>query len=154
MDRMSPGMMPAILTLSLFLLITAGLVYAAVYSFASRNTRITKTWDCGIHAPTSRMEYTGSGFTQPVVRFFSAIYRTRIVYSKEYMDPDQCLFRNGTASIYLVRFFEENFYLPLARGIERYAEVVSQLQKGGVDRYVLYVFAAVIALIVILGWSA
>ena len=147
-------MLPDMLSLSLLLLISTGFVYAAVWAFASGKTRITRTWDCGMHAPTSRMECTGSGFTEPVVRFFSSIYRTRITCSKEYLDPCQCLFRNGTAGISLMKIFEEYLYLPVARSIDHCAEAVNRLQNGSVDRYVFYVFVMVVVLIVILGWSA
>lgn len=149
-----PGMLPDMVSLFLLLLISTGFVYAAVYSFASRETRITRTWDCGMHVPSSRMEYTGSGFTEPVMRFFSSVYQTRITSSKEYLDPCQCLFRNGNASISLIKIFEEYLYLPVARKIDHYAGVVNKLQNGSVDRFVLYVFVMVIVLIIILGWSA
>lgn len=149
-----PGLLPDLFLLFLILMAITGLLYLSVYSFASRKTRITCTWDCGMHAPTNRMEYTGSGFTEPVVRFFSALYRTRITSRREFLDPCNCLFREGTAEIHLVRFFEEFLYLPVARRIDSSALVVAGLQNGSIDRYVLYVFFTVILLIIILGWSS
>ena len=149
-----PGLLPDLLVLFMLLLGTTILVYAAVWSYASRNTRITRTWDCGMMGSSSRMEYTGSGFTEPVVRFFGPLYRTRIFSTREYLDPHQCLFRSGTGGIRLMKYFEECLYLPIARRIDRYASIVSSLQNGDVDRYVLYVFCTVLVLILILGWSA
>ncbi|MCA1915464.1 proton-conducting transporter membrane subunit [Methanospirillum hungatei] len=149
-----PGLLPDLLVLFLLLLGTSVLVYVAVWSYASRKTRITRTWDCGMRAPSSKMEYTGSGFTEPVVRFFAPVYRTRICVTREYLDEHQCLFRTGTGSIHLMKFFEECLYLPAARRIDRYASLVAALQNGDIDRFVLYVFCTVILLILILGWSA
>lgn len=149
-----PGLIPDLSTVAVLLLITTCLVYGAVYAGASQKTKISRTWDCGMHAPGSMNEYTGSGFTEPVVRFFSPVFRTKITVSKQYHDSFQCLFRTGEAGIYLMKFFEECLYLPVARGIDRYAGYVSGLQNGSVDRYVLYVFLMVIALIIVLGWSS
>jgi len=149
-----PGLLPDLLGLFLLLLGTSILVYGAVWSYASRKIRITRTWDCGMMGSSSRMEYTGSGFTEPVVRFFGPVYRTRICTTHEFLDQHQCLFRSGTGSIHLMKFFEEYLYLPAARRIDRYASLVSSLQNGDIDRYVLYVFCTVLILILILGWSA
>jgi len=147
-------LLPDFFVLFLVLLVTMVLVYAAVWSFASRKTRITRTWDCGMMAPSSRMEYTGSGFTEPVVRFFSGVYRTRIWSTRKFLDQNQCLFQSGTGGIHLMKFFEEYLYLPVARRIDLFAAAVSSLQNGNVDRYVLCVFCTVLLLILILGWSA
>jgi len=149
-----PGLLPDLLVLSLFFLGITVLVYGAVWSCASRKTRIAKTWVCGMMAPSSRMEYTASGFTEPVVRFFSGLYRTRVYSTREYLDSYQCLFKSGTAGIHLVKFFEEYLYLPIARRIDSYASVVASLQSGDLDRYVLYVFCTILVLMCILGWSA
>ncbi|MDD1730063.1 MAG: hydrogenase membrane subunit, partial [Methanospirillum sp.] len=99
-------------------------------------------------------EYTGSGFTEPVVRIFTPLYRTRVSLSKEYQDPEHCFVRTGTARIELIKFFEEYLYLPLARHIDLYGAVVARLQNGQVDSYVLYVFVVVVILIGIMGWIA
>jgi len=149
-----PGYLPDLLVLSILLLGALILVWAAVYSGASRETRISITWGCGMNSPTSRMEYTGSGFTEPLVRIFAPIFRTRVLFSKEYHDPENCFVKGGTARIELMKFFEEYLYLPIARIIDSYGAVVSRLQNGQVDSYVLYVFVTVVVLIVIMGWIA
>ncbi len=149
-----PGYLPDLMLLSILLLGTLGLVFAAVYTGASRETRVAITWGCGMNTPTSRMEYTGSGFTEPVVRIFAPLYRTRVSFSKEYHDPEHCFVKTGTARIELIKFFEEYLYLPLARHIDSYGAVVARLQNGQVDSYVLYVFVVVVTLIVIMGWIA
>ena len=58
--------------------------------------------------------------------------------------------RSGEAEITLMKFFEEYLYLPMARAIDAYAARVTGLQTGSLDRYVLYVFLTVIALILIM----
>ncbi|MDD1724231.1 MAG: hydrogenase membrane subunit [Methanospirillum sp.] len=149
-----PGLLPDLFTVGLLLVISGGFVYAAVWLYASRQTKVAITWDCGMMRPTCRMEYTGSGFTEPVVRIFSSVYRPKFSLEKQYLDPDNCLFREGKAGIRLIRFFEEYLYLPAAGFICQYASRISGLQNGSVDRYVLYVFIAVVALVIMVGWSA
>lgn len=149
-----PDLLPDLLTIGLLLVVSTGFVFAAVWMYASHRTRVSITWDCGMNRPTSRMEYTGSGFTEPVVRIFSSVYRPEISLEKQYLDPEDCIFREGRAGIHLVRFFEEYLYLPAAGLIYRYASRVSGLQNGNVDRYVLYLFIAVVALVIMIGWSA
>lgn len=148
-----PGFLSDLFHLSVLLLISMLLMYAAVYAGACRKTRVSATWSCGMNRPTSRMEYTGSGFTEPVVRIFSPVYRTRIFSSKRYYDGDNCFIRDGQAGIALMKFFEEYLYLPAARMIERYADKVAALQNGRIDTYVLYVFGTVVLLIVMI-WGA
>ena len=147
-----PGYLPDLLVLSVLLLCTGVIVYAAVYAGASRRTRVAITWGCGMNAPTTLMEYTGSGFTEPLVRIFSPIYRTKMSVSKRYFDEDNCFVRDGSAEIDLMKFFEEYLYLPAARAIDAYAARISGLQNGRVDSYVLYVFLTVVALIIVIWW--
>ena len=45
------------------------------------------TWDCGYSAPTSRMQYTGSSFVQPLLAFFSPMAGVRRL-----LTPPQGLF--------------------------------------------------------------
>ncbi len=149
-----PGYLPDLCTLSLLLLGTLAITYAAVYTFASRQTRISITWGCGMNTPTDRMEYTGSGFTEPVVRIFGPLYRTRVDITKQYYDQGNCFVRDGRADLTLMKFFEEYLYIPIARSIDAYAVKIAGLQNGQVDRYVLYVFLTVIALILFIGWLA
>ncbi len=148
-----PGYLSDLFHLSVLLLVTMLLIYGAVYAGASRKTRVSATWSCGMNRPTRRMEYTGSGFTEPVVRIFSPVYRTRIFSSKRYYDGDSCFVRDGQAGISLMKFFEEYLYLPAARMIDRYAGRVAALQNGQIDTYVLYVFGTVVILIVMI-WGA
>jgi formate hydrogenlyase subunit 3/multisubunit Na+/H+ antiporter MnhD subunit len=147
-----PGYLPDLLLLSVLLLVSGALTYAAVYLAASRESRVAITWGCGMSSPTSRMEYTGSGFTEPVVRFFSPVYRTRLSLQRRFFDPDNCFLKDGEAGIELMKFFEEYLYLPIARSVDSYAVVISRLQNGRVDSYVLYVFLTVMILIVTIGW--
>ena len=147
-----PGLIPDLLLVSIMLLCVGILCYGAVYYSSSRDSRISSTWGCGMSSYTNQMEYTGSGFTQPVVRILTPVYRTRLLVSRRFYDSDHCFFKEGEARIELVKIFDEYLYLPAGRMIDSIAGSVSKLQNGRIDRYVLYLFLTIILLIIVIRW--
>jgi formate hydrogenlyase subunit 3/multisubunit Na+/H+ antiporter MnhD subunit len=145
---------PDLLLVSILLLLMAALTYIILYFSASREVRISETWGGGAKSLPSSTEYTGHGFSEPIVTIFSSIYRTKKTGTKTYYDQHDCIFAGGTAEIRLLKVFEEYLYLPVARGTTRLAGVISRMQNGCLDTYLLYVFIAVVAVIFFLGWSA
>ena len=145
---------PDLLLVSVLLLVMAALTYVVLYFTASREVRICETWGCGAKSQPSSTEYTGHGFSEPIVTIFSSIYRTRKSSTKTYYDQQDCIFAEGTAEIRLLKFFEEYLYFPVARGATRAARAIARMQNGCLDTYLLYVFLAVVAVILFLGWSA
>ena len=145
---------PDLFLVSVLLLIMAALTYIFLYFTASRTVRISETWGCGAKSQPSYTEYTGHGFSEPIVTIFSSIYRTKKSSTKKYYDQHNCIFAEGSAEIQLLKFFEEYLYLPIARGATRIATRISRMQNGCLDTYLLYVFIAVVAIVLFLGWSA
>jgi len=115
------------------------------------SARISETWGCGIPALNSSMEYSSAGFSEPLVMIFKSIYRTKIVHKPQYFDMHESLFKNGKVEIRLLRVFEEYLYTPPAYAIDSISKMVSKLQNGKLDSYVLYAFIAVIILILVTG---
>jgi formate hydrogenlyase subunit 3/multisubunit Na+/H+ antiporter MnhD subunit len=142
---------PDMFMISILLLVMAALAYVILYFTASHEVRIGETWGCGIKSLPSITEYTGHGFSEPIVTFFSAIYRTKKTSSLTYYDQNNCLIKEGTADIRLIKFFEEYLYLPIAQVSTRAAAIVVRMQNGCLDSYILYVFVTVVALILFLG---
>ena len=145
---------PDLFLVSVLLLIMAALTYVVLHFTASREVRISETWGCGAKSQPSSTEYTGHGFSEPIVTIFSSIYRTKKTGTKKYYDQHDCIFAEGTAEIRLLKFFEEYLYLPIARGATRATRGIARIQNGCLDTYLLYVFIAVVAIILFLGWSA
>ncbi len=141
---------PDMLVLGLILIGTCGLVWLAVRnSGPSGGPRISKeTWGCGILAQHSTMEYTSAGFSEPIVVIFKKIYRTEISSTRVYADTKGSIFKSGTASIHLIKFFEERLYLPVACAVSLVSSHVSKMQNGKLDTYLLYVFIAVLTLMI------
>ena len=142
---------PDMLLVSILLLGMAALTYIVLYFTASHGERISETWGCGTKSQPAITEYTGHGFSEPIVTIFSSVYRTKKTSTKTYFDKAGCLFDTGTAEIRLVAFFEEYLYRPIGRAAMKGASVVARMQNGCLDTYLLYVFIAVIAIIVFLG---
>ena len=149
-----PAVILDMLLIGILLLVMAALTYAFLYFFASREVRVSETWGCGILSQQPATEYTGHGFSEPIDIIFSAIYRTRTKNERTFFDRANCIFAEGTGEIRLMKVFEEYLYLPLARFAVWAAESISRFQNGCLDTYLLYVFVAVVAVIIFLGWYA
>jgi NADH:ubiquinone oxidoreductase subunit 5 (subunit L)/multisubunit Na+/H+ antiporter MnhA subunit len=139
---------PDMLLLGLILAAACGFVWLAVRdSGPAKSTRISKeTWGCGILAQHPTMEYSSAGFSEPLVVIFKKIYRTEISSIRTYSDMKESIFKEGTARIHLIKFFEEQLYLPAADAVSLISSQVSRMQNGKLDTYVLYVFIAVLTL--------
>ena len=146
--------LPDMLLVSLLLIGMAGLTYVVLYFTASREVRVSETWGCGTLSQQASAEYSGHGFSEPLDVIFSAIYRTRTKNERTFFDQKNCIFKEGTGEIRLLKVFEEYLYCPIAEQSMRVAKIVARFQNGCLDTYLLYVFVTVIALIIFLGWFA
>jgi formate hydrogenlyase subunit 3/multisubunit Na+/H+ antiporter MnhD subunit len=146
--------LPDMLLVSLLLIGMACLTYAVLYFTASHKVRLSETWGCGTLSQQASAEYSGHGFSEPLDVIFSAIYRTRTKNERTFFDQKNCIFKEGTGEIRLLKVFEEYLYRPIAEQSMRVAQRVARFQNGCLDTYLLYVFVTVIALIVFLGWFA
>ena len=146
--------LPDMLLVSLLLIGMAGLTCAVLYFTASHKVRLSETWGCGTLSQQASAEYSGHGFSEPLDVIFSAIYRTRTKNERTFFDQKNCIFKEGTGEIRLLKVFEEYLYRPIAEQSMRVAQRVARFQNGCLDTYLLYVFVTVIALIVFLGWFA
>lgn len=104
------------------------------------------TWGCGYPLGTTRMQYTGSSFSQPLIAAFQSLLRTELSgdWPKGYL-PERSSFVTHTPSV-----FVEFFYKPLFSFVGHMALRVKRLQTGGTHVYVLYLL---LALVSVLCWS-
>jgi hydrogenase-4 component B len=146
--------LPDMLLVSLLLVSMVVLTYAVLYFIASREVRVSETWGCGTLSQQASAEYSGHGFSEPLDIIFSAIYRTRTTSERTFYDQKNCIFKEGSGEIRLLKVFEEYLYRPIAQQSMSITKSVSRFQNGCLDTYLLYVFVTIIALIVFLGWFA
>jgi len=128
--------------------------YFALRTFAERRERIAETWGCGIISQNSKMEYTASGFSEPIVTILKSIFRTQKKSERTFHDDQNVIFKEGTAEIQLLNFFEERVYLPIARAVRKVALTVNNIQRGDVDLQIAYVFVTIVVFLLIIWWFA
>ena len=144
---------PNLMIIGLLLIILFLVTWLVMRLSANRKVRVSETWGCGLPSQTSRMEYTASGFSEPILTIFRPIYRTEKKVVREFHDAGRSIFKEGNAEIHTFKFFEERIYLPVAHFTQRLSSIVSDLHDVDLDTYILYSFAAVIILIIVIGWA-
>jgi hydrogenase-4 component B len=136
--------------LLVFVFITASMLVAvmAIHRFASRAVRRGPAWDCGFPDPTTASQYTAGSFAQPLRRVFGSV----LFQASEIVDmppPGD----NRAASI--VRRISDpiwdTIYVPLGRGVGWVADHANGLQFLTIRRYLGFVFAALVVLLLALA---
>lgn len=104
------------------------------------------TWDCGYRAPTARMAYTGTAFTQPIVDLFTWILRSRrhlIPFRGHPAAPTDAALVTETDDRALTGFWRPIFTC-FARAFQR----AHLLQNGSLHLYILQILLTVIILLI------
>ncbi len=144
--------LPNMFIITLVFLVISGLVVAFVWLFASKKVRKTETWGCGLNSQNAQMEYTASGFSEPIVTIFKSIYQTKKINQRNFFDKEQTVFKDGEAKIILIKFFEEYLYFPILKLVLLISKLIDNLQKDqDLDTYLFYSFITIILLILIAG---
>ena len=107
--------------------------------------RIYGTWDCGFKALTPKMQYSGRAFSKPikiVFRIFIKSTRELKLVGDTLYHPESIEYNVKTEST-----LEKYVYLPFIRGISMLSEKLKfMIQTGSVHAYLLYIFVAVLVL--------
>ncbi|HYX70082.1 MAG TPA: hypothetical protein VE825_13175, partial [Terriglobales bacterium] len=112
-----------------------------------RATRITSTWACGAPSLDSRMQYTSTAFSKPLRRVFANVYRPERTVE---VAPVEGTYFPTAISYRSVRTtsFERMLYRPGVDAIVAAAYRLRRLQTGNIQIYLLYIFLALVALLV------
>ncbi|MEK6527939.1 MAG: hydrogenase 4 subunit B [Nitrospirota bacterium] len=104
------------------------------------------SWDCGIPALTSRMQYTATAFTKPIRMIFKRIYlpkrELKVSYLVKPFFVKSIEYRGG-----ITPFFEKYIYDPVTDFIHSLAEKVKILQSGSLHLYLAYILITLILLL-------
>lgn len=129
----------------LFLLGITGAVlitFVAVRKLYHGRVRRAPPWDCGYPALSARMQDTAEGFGQPIKQIFEPFFRIRRHMPGAF-----------DAQPYYAATTEDRFwywlYLPVARLNQRVGAFIARLQHGRIHLYLLYSFATLIALLLL-----
>ncbi len=142
---------PNMLPISVILLIIT-LFFIGLLKLSHTPVRISETWGCGINKQTGKMEYTASGFSEPIVTIFRFIYRTKKTNVKEYYDKDKSITKSTEGNITTLKFFEERIYRPLANLFMRLSRAVSRMYNKDIETILLYAFITIVILLITAGW--
>jgi len=99
-------------------------------------------WDCGYPWQDARMQDTAEGFGQPIRQLFEPFFRMQ----RQLPSPFDAVPR------YQVTVEDRFWYLlyqPVVRWVEATARVIGRLQQGRIAIYLLYGFATLVALLMI-----
>jgi hydrogenase-4 component B len=119
-----------------------------IHRFATRATRRSAIWDCGYPTRLTATQYTSSSFAQPIRRVFGAT----VFQVRERLDmPRPGETRAGRFQVKVLDPAWRLVYGPVARSVWRSADKLNALQFLTIRRYLTLVFAALIALLIVVA---
>jgi hydrogenase-4 component B len=117
-----------------------------------RIKRITPTWACGLPALDSRMQYSSAAFSKPLRKVFARVYEAdrtvEVLYAQQPYFPKAIVYRSVRTTS-----FEKSLYRPAVDAIVGMAARLRRLQTGNMQVYLLYIFLALIALLVFMRFA-
>ena len=122
---------------------------AAMAMIWKRSERSARTWACGLPGLTPRMQYTSSVFSKPIRFVFGFVYRPDRRVERTPADapyfPSVISYRSIRTTSY-----ERALYRPFVEAVVALAHRVRRLQTGNIQVYLLYIFLALVLLLVFL----
>jgi hydrogenase-4 component B len=126
----------------LLLLVAVGWLTLAVL-YRRRPLRRTVTWDCGYLAPSPSMQYTASSFGEMLVGYFAWVLRPRLDRHR----PPGLFAPSGSLRTEVPDSVYEELVRPVFVRFDRLAAKVRPVQQGRTQTYLLYILAALVALL-------
>ncbi len=106
------------------------------------------TWGCGTPL-TSRTEYTGRGFANPINRMFSWVYRPKREFHAT-AQPSPYIKTEMSYTSTVEPVFEKYMYGPTVSLVRWAARKISVIQTGSIQAYLGYIFAMLVILLIVL----
>jgi NADH:ubiquinone oxidoreductase subunit 5 (subunit L)/multisubunit Na+/H+ antiporter MnhA subunit len=135
------------------IVVTAAAIALAAFIFVKLAAGPSKerkygTWDCGFIGLSPRMQYSATGFSKPL----------RIVLKPLYLPGREIKTEEGPSIYYhksikyivtTQSLFEKYFYSPIIRIFTQFSKKTRlTIQTGSIHAYLIYIFIAIIALLV------
>jgi len=135
--------------IAVIILAVMGLVLTLSQAYGGRRKVVrADTWDCGTPL-TARTEYSGRGFSNPINRMFSWVYRPirtfRATRSPSPYIRTEMRYTSTTQPV-----FEKYLYGPTEAGVRWAAKKISVIQTGSIQTYLGYIFVVLVLLLVAL----
>lgn len=114
--------------------------------------RTSATWGCGLPAFTSRMQYTATSFSKPIRTVFASVYRPQRTLESTPAEqpyfPKAIAYRSTRTLSY-----EKLLYRPIFDFILNTAQQLRRLQTGNIQMYLLYIFLALLSMLLLMRFS-
>ena len=136
---------PMALALLLIALSALGLLLVVAFGGLVKQ-RYYKTWGCGINL-TARMEYTATGFVQPIKRVFSTLYQPTVKLETELLEESRYFAKRRRFEFHIEPVFQKYLYDPVVAFFIGMAERLRVIQGGSLHLYLAYIFVTLIVLL-------
>ena len=135
----------------LFMIFSATTAAVVIHRLASAKVRRAPAWDCGYPDPSPATQYTASSFAQPIRRVFG----TSLFHARERVEmPPPGDMKPARIEVELSDPIWDGLYAPIADAVASVTERLNVLQFLSIRHYLSFVFAALVALLLVLTiWS-
>jgi NADH:ubiquinone oxidoreductase subunit 5 (subunit L)/multisubunit Na+/H+ antiporter MnhA subunit len=131
-----------------FIALSASLAAILIHRFASRALRRGPAWDCGFPEPSTMTQYSAGSFAQPIRRVFGAT----VFRAKEQVEmPPPGDMSPARLVVDLRDLIWDGLYSPIAVAVGIVSDRLNHLQFLTIRRYLMFVFLALITLLLILA---
>lgn len=145
------SLQPAVLAI---VAVVLSVLLAVPVVLAARRTprrRVELPWGCGGVRLDPRMQYTATSYAEPLTRVFDDALRPRrelevVPYATAPQLVSEVHFRQDLDDV-----VETRAYRPVVRLADRIGAAARSLQDGSIHRYLLYAFAALVVVLVVVA---
>jgi formate hydrogenlyase subunit 3/multisubunit Na+/H+ antiporter MnhD subunit len=136
-----------------FLVFAMIIAAAAATAFVARRisshaVRRAPAWDCGFPQSSPSTQYSATSFAQPIRRVFgTVVFRAR----EQVTMPKPGDTGAAKLDVVLHDTIWEAFYLPVIEGLSAFTERLTKFQYLSIRKYLMIVFGALIALLIVVG---
>jgi hydrogenase-4 component B len=107
-----------------------------------------KTWGCGLNL-SPRMEYTATGFVQPIKRVFSTIYQPNVNLETEFLEESRYFAKRRRFEFHIEPVFQKYLYDPVVAMVTAMADRLRIVQAGSLHLYLGYMFVTLVVLLLV-----
>ena len=107
-------------------------------------------WDCGFEKVTPRMQYTATAFSMPIRRIFGYYFHIRERKVSKHLPDHRVFIKSIRYSLKTRDRFWGWIYQPVADAAFWISRKTGKLQQGRIQVYLIYSFATIILLLVLL----
>ena len=122
-----------------------GLALVALYG-GTRAYRYGRTWACGLNL-TPRMEYSATGFVQPIKRVFSTIYQPTVKLETEFLEESRYFAKRRRFEFHIEPVFQKYLYDSVVTFMTGLADRLRIVQAGSLHLYLAYMFVTLVVLL-------